>query len=477
MKNKNNKRLGTRTNIIISLIIICCLFAALSIYIIVFYANNYKRLSENSYNKQERTLEKTVLRGDIVSRDDQILAYSIQNEDGSQLRVYPFNNLFSHIVGYSELDKLGVEKIANYYLINTGDSAAQRANNASNSLLNKGYTVVTSIDVELQKIADDYLGTQKGAVIMTDVRTGEILALVSHPNFDPNSIGDLWDLYVEDDENSSLLNRVTQGKYPPGSTFKIFSSLEYYREKDRDLYNYNYDCNGCYVYDGYKISCYGGMSHGLLDFNSSFANSCNSSYTNIGMSLNRTEFSDTLYDLLFNNELPCDFAYNKSFALVDNSISDYLMMQTSIGQGSTSVSPYHLNLVTMAIANGGSLMKPFVITGIRNTNGYYVKTYSPDEYSRLMTKDEALFLTDIMKSVVEDGTGKRLKSEKYSAAGKTGSAEYDNNGNSHAWFTGFAPVDAPEVAVTIIIEGAGSGGQKAVPLAKELFDYYFDNQD
>ena len=150
------------------------------------------------------------------------------------------------------------------------------------------------------------------------------------------------------------------------------------------------------------------------------------------------------------------------------------MIQTSIGQGKTQITPIHLNMITCAIANKGTLMKPYVIDHVENDAGFVVKSFKPSSYGRLMTEEEAALLSGLMTSVVEKGTATNLKGLDYTAAGKTGSAEYNNvKGDSHAWFTGFAPVENPEVCVTIIVEGAGSGGDYAVPIARRLFDAYF----
>ena len=192
------------------------------------------------------------------------------------------------------------------------------------------------------------------------------------------------------------------------------------------------------------------------------------------MDLDRAAFAETLEDLLFNQELPLTLNYSKSTAAVSDELSTDEMMQTSIGQGKTQITPMHLNMITSAIANGGILMKPYVVERVENDAGNIVKSFKPNSYGRLITEEEATILTELMTAVVEEGTASKLKGLSYTAAGKTGSAEYNNvKGDSHAWFTGFAPVENPEVAVTIIVEGAGSGGDYAVPMARRIFDAYF----
>ena len=159
-------------------------------------------------------------------------------------------------------------------------------------------------------------------------------------------------------------------------------------------------------------------------------------------------------------------------------VSVYDVMQTSIGQGKTLMTPLHLNLITCAVANKGILMKPYLIDHIESADGKLVKAYKPEEYGRLMSETEAEILTELMAEVVRSGTARRkLGQMDYTAAGKTGSAEYNDDGECHAWFTAFAPVEDPQVAVTVILEGLGEGGDFAVPVARRLFDSYFRQQE
>ena len=169
-----------------------------------------------------------------------------------------------------------------------------------------------------------------------------------------------------------------------------------------------------------------------------------------------------------------DIIYSKSILDVDDSVSDDDMIQISIGQGKAQITPMHMNMITCAIANDGLLMKPRFIDRVLSANGSIIKIYDNEEYGRLLTAEESDVLTQLMVGVVNEGTATKLKTDAYQAAGKTGSAEYNGvKEDSHAWFTGFAPADDPEIAVTIIIEGIGSGGDYAAPIAKRIFDAYF----
>ncbi len=433
-----------------------------------------QELINNSYNGRQEIFAAQNTRGSIFAAGGQVLAETQTDADGNERRVYPYDNLFAHAVGYATNGRFGVEAAANYYLINSNAKLSDKVASDVAGSKYPGDSVVTTLDVGLQEVAAKSLGVYKGAIIVSEPSTGRILAMVSKPDFNPNEIDTLWDGLIQDKESTVLLNRVTQGLYPPGSTFKIVTALEYIRENPDSYRQYSYQCNGRYSSGQDTINCYHGSVHGHEDFTRSFAKSCNASFANIGMTLDRTRWGQTLDGLLFNQELPVSFAYNKSKLVVNADTSDSDILQASIGQGTTQITPLHLNMITCAIANGGTVMKPYLVDYVKNNEGTVIKQFSPDSYKELLTQTEAAALTELMTAVVESGTGTKLAGLTYTAAGKTGSAEFNNvKTDSHAWFTGFAPAQEPEVCVTIIIEGAGSGGDYAVPIAKRIFDEYF----
>ena len=453
------------------------LFAVLIIYLTYFTATSEQEMINNSYNSRQELLLSQNFRGTIYSRDGAVLAETVMDGTQNETRVYPYKNLFSHVVGYSTQGRMGVEALANYYLINTNISLSSKVANDMAGVKNPGDNVYTTLDVEIQEMADSLLGLYQGAVIVTEVKTGRVLAMVSHPDFDPNEIADIWDSLLQDEDSSVLVNRVTQGLYPPGSTFKIVTALEYIRQNSDTYESYAFNCPGYYSSGTSRINCYHGTNHGRVNFTTSFAKSCNASFANIGMSLDRDQFRKTLNDLLFDRELPMTLRYATSSVQITD-ITDGEMMQVSIGQGKTQITPVHLNMITCAIANDGLLMEPFFIDRVESAEGNVVKTFQPKAYGRLMTREEASILQEMMAAVVTEGTATRLDGQAYTAAGKTGSAEYNTvKEGSHAWFTGFAPAEDPEVCVTIIVEEAGSGGDYAVPMARRLFDCYFKEKE
>lgn len=472
-KKTSNKR---KQNI--PILVVTCLFitvfAGMMAYICHYSLTNKQELINNSYNGRQQILTAKNIRGTIYSGSGDVLARTVSDSQGEEMREYPYDNLFAHVVGYATNGRAGIEALGNYYLINSNAPLSEKVANDVAGDKYPGDDVYTTLDTQLQQVAYNALGVYKGAIVVTETATGKVLAMVSKPDYDPNQIDTIWESLVSDKESSILLNRVTQGLYPPGSTFKIITALEYIKENPDTYQNYSFNCSGSYSNGSDRINCYHGQSHGNEDFAMSFAKSCNSSFANIGLQLDRNLFSDTLDTLLFNQELPLVLNYSKSRIQVGEEASTADMMQVAIGQGTTGMTPMHLNMITNAIANDGTLMKPYIIEHVENSTGTVIKQFAPAAYKRLMSEEESAALKSLMQDVVEKGTASRLKGLSYTAAGKTGSAEYNSvKEDSHAWFTGFAPVENPEISVTIIIEGAGSGGDYAVPIAKRIFDEYF----
>ena len=339
---------------------------------------------------------------------------------------------------------------------------------------NFGDRVITTFNFELQKTAYDALGDYRGTVIALEPSTGKVLAMVSKPDFNPNDIETNWK-DISSGGSSVLLNRATQGLYPPGSTFKILTLLEYLREGN-DLENWTYECNGTYEEDGVTINCYHGKSHGTVDLKTAFAKSCNGAFAKMGMEMDRAKFMQTCNDLLFNTNLPIAFPSKQSSVEITEKSAAGTVMQTSIGQATTEVTPMHMALITAAIANGGNLMEPYFIESVENYKGEQVKKYMPSSYGKIMTAEESELLTTYMSETVLSGTASALQSERYTAAGKTGSAEYTTDKTrSHAWFVGFSDIETPDLVVCVIVEGAGAGSDYAVPIARKLFDSYYVN--
>lgn len=471
-KNGGNREIVILTYLMISLLL------ALAIYFGYYLILKSSTVINSTYNKRSNLLEKRITRGTIYSADKKALAETVSDDYGNTERQYPFGAMFVHTVGQYHHGKTGLELSENFNMLRSNINPIVKIANELKGERNPGDNIITTLNTALQKAAYDALGNYRGAVVVIEPDTGKLLAVVSKPDYDLENLDkDAWTALAENkDGESRLLNRATQGLYPPGSTFKILTVLEYMRENKKSN-NYQYDCSGKGIFDKVNIKCYGNSVHGLLDLKSSFAMSCNTSFANIGITVDKERFRKLCDSFLFNTELPVSIACKQSSFVIDDTSKDKDMPQTAIGQGKTMITPIHNAMITAAIANGGILMKPYLIDRRENAYSEVLSKTVPSEYGTLMSQKEAAQLTEYMRAVVEEGTGSGLKGANYQAAGKTGSAEYDSTGRTHAWFVGFAPVSHPKIAVSVLVEEAGSGGTYALPVAKAVFDEFFkDNK-
>lgn len=464
----------TNRNILLITYLMVGLFISMIGYFGYFLQVRGETVINNSYNARLDRFSDRIIRGELLSYDGRILARTEADEDGSERRVYPYGPLFAHSVGYSDHGKTGLEALANFYLLSSHMNLIEQTVNEFSGVKNIGDNVITTLDVDLQQTASDALGGRRGAVIVMEPDTGKILAMISRPEYDPNTLGADWDFLISgENTEAQLLNRSTQGLYPPGSTFKILTILEYIREHPDTWREYTFDCDGIYECGDYTISCYHGNVHGHQTLEQAFANSCNGAFAALGQELDAGAMHDLAEQLLFNQELPLSLAYSKGSFTMNTGADTWEILQTSIGQGNTQITPMHNAMITAAIANGGILMKPYLLERVESSAGEEVKQFLPESAGSLMTADEAEALSGLMRLVVTEGTGSAVRTDAYSVAGKTGSAEFETGRETHAWFTGFAPAESPRLAVTVVVEEAGSGGQVAAPIARSIFDRYF----
>lgn len=441
-------------------------------YLVYFHIFQSKDIINSPYNVRLDSMADRVVRGEIQDRNGNVLAKTEVADDGTEKRIYPYGCLYAHVVGYDSHGKSGLESTENFNLLTSNAFFMEQIIREFQERKNVGNNVITTLDSDIQKAAHDALGTSKGAVVVIEVSTGKILSLVSKPDFDPNEVASEWDALTTN-TNSVLWNRATQGAYAPGSVFKIVTTLAYMRENS-NYHNYHYDCTGEINHNGTVIHCAKNRKHGSEDLTTAFANSCNGAYSDIGLNLNYIKYKNTAKDLLFNSKLPCELPYVSSkFQLTEDSADSEIMM-TSIGQGKTQVSPYHMALIAAAIGNGGILMEPYMVDEVISYTGATVEKRMPKKYSKLMTSSEAAQLKQYMQAVVESGTGVALKNNTYSVAGKTGTAEYSSDKNkSHSWFMGFTNVENPDLAISVVVEEADKTGVSAVSIAKRVLDAYY----
>ena len=449
------------------------IFLSLIGYLVYFNVTQRETYLSDSHNTRQKDYAEKVVRGSILSSDGVTLARTDVDEEGNETRVYPYENMFAHVVGYLSKGSSGLEASENYQLLESHANPLEKLRNEFRDEKNMGDNVITTLNSHMQQIAYDALGDNRGAVIALEPDTGKVLVSVSKPSFNPNTIDENWDSLIADDESGVFLNRGLQGQYPPGSTFKIVTALAYLRQ-NQTVDGFSFDCVSEVTNGGYTIHCAGNEVHGQEDFYSAFANSCNSAFATIGLSLDKGSFQSLADTLYLNTRLDLELPTSRSSFSVDSSTADALMMQTAIGQGNTLVTPLEMALIASAVANDGVMMKPYFVDRVEAYDGTEVSQNSPEKLAEVMSSSEADKLTELMTGVVENGTARSLNDLGYNIASKTGSAEHgDMTEDTHSWFVGFSNAEDPDLVVAVIAESAGSGSSVAVPIARQVFQAYY----
>ena len=223
------------------------------------------------------------------------------------------------------------------------------------------------------------------------------------------------------------------------------------------------------------IHCASGKKHGEVDLEESFAESCNTSFANMMYDIDEDVFQSICDTALFNQELPIAYESMVSSFSIQESDIDALKTQTAIGQGNTLVSPLHMAMLAGAICNDGVLMRPQLIERVENYKEEVIEEVGFEEYGAIFTEAQADILSQYMQSTVEYGTASKLSSDNYTAYGKTGTAQVSSDiDDTNAWFVGYAEADGKEIAIAVIVEDSGYGSKYAVPIAKKVFDFYFE---
>lgn len=475
MKKKLENRKNNKS-IIVSTLIFVITFIAMAGYLIYFNLTQAESIINNSYNKRQGVLSRRTIMGSILSDDKTKLAVTNVDDDGNETRYYPYSGLFSHTIGYLNNGGYGLESLYGYYMLHSNQNFFEQIGNDLSGNRNTGDNVVTTLNVGLQKACYDALGSNRGAVIVMEPSTGKILAMVSKPDFDPNTLAANWSQITGEGSDSVLVNRATQGLYPPGSTFKLITMLEYLREHKNDYGQYHYICDGTYELGNNTINCVRTTAHGDVDLFSSLAVSCNCSFINIGLSLDLDRYKKTAEKMLFNKELPTNLEYNKSRFVLNGESSEWDIAQTSFGQGKTVITPFHLALITCTIANNGTLMEPYLVSSVESTNGMTVKKFKEEKYDTLITEKEASLLKKGMEQVVKDSFSWLFGGVEYTLAAKSGSAQYGTEGYEHSLYASFSPADNPEIAVVAVVEGGPQRNTTAAEVTKQIYDYYYSNK-
>ncbi len=459
--------------IISVLIVIGISFIGLIGYMSYFQVFEAESVRMNSYNKRLWINEENILRGSIIDRNGNVLAYS-EKQDDQMRRIYKYGSLYSHIIGYSyrEYGKAGLELVYNNQLLNINENSAidEIINIVAPNTI--GNNLELTIDHGTQEKARALLKGKKGALVAMNPANGEIYAMVSVPDFNVKNLKDDWGT-ISEDTNSPLLNRATQGLYAPGSSFKVISSAAILNSLDLEK---SYTCTGTATIDGYEFKDYQDGGHGDLDLSQALIESCNTYFTTKSIDVGDDLLRSTAEAFMFNKSIPFDMPVKTSSYPTDK-LGDTSLAASAIGQGKVLTTPLNMAMVASGVANNGNIVKPILVKQILSPNGKVIKLSRPEIISQAVDSLKANEIKEMMIGVVREGTGRKASIKNVQVAGKTGTAE-NASGKSHAWFIGFAPASDPKIAIAVVLEEEGStGGTSAAPIARDLIIYGLNNID
>ncbi|CAA9488496.1 MAG: Cell division protein FtsI [Peptidoglycan synthetase] [uncultured Solirubrobacteraceae bacterium] len=459
-------------------VLVCILFAGLVGWTSRWTVFEAEDLRDNSLNRRELLEEQRIKRGPIRARDGTVLAGSEARPGGTYRRRYPLGNVFSHPVGYSYLSvgRSAIEQAKNDELVGQDDDLT----NVVDQLAGKepaGDELITTLDVNAQRVALDALGDNRGAVVAIEPQTGEIRVMASKPTFDPNELNDARDTKAL--SNGSALNRTTQGQYPPGSTFKVLTAVA---AIDSGRYEKDSRVSGKSPkqISGAPLNNFGNKDWGTIPLTTALTNSVNTVWGEVAEKLGKETMQRYMERFGFLKRVEVDLPAEerassgvrvpnrKRFVEPTSDLVD--IGRVAIGQGGLLATPLQMAMVASAVANEGTLMKPTLTDRVRDIDGRTKDDGDPEELEEVMKPETARDVGDMMASVVREGTGTAAALDGIAIAGKTGTAEIDVARNiNQPWFIGFAPRDNPKIAIAVTIERSqGQGGTVAAPIAKKV---------
>lgn len=444
------------------LLILFGLTAAYFCYSVYFYGG---RWIANPYNPRITSGKQNVVMGSVTDRDGTVLAYTDETGARQYHRSEETRMAVSQVLGDSGGKvSTGVDTFHAQYLLGFKAGVMERLADAFTGTTMRGDDVRLTISERLSRyISEQFPSGKRGAVVVLNYKTNEILAMVSMPQFDPADM----DSALEDEAAGALINRATQGLYPPGSTFKIVT-LSSALQNLPDLDDFAFACTGYYPVGNYSVTEQ--SSHGVQGLSDAFAHSCNTTFAALSQELGYTMLGDTAEKLGFNENFMFSdlIVYNSSYPIDDLSAED--LAWSAIGQGRVLATPLHMALLSASIANGGVMNEPRLIASIHTAQGGARALPMHAAGKRVMPEEVAKRIEREMIKAVRTGTGTRAALDNgYVVAGKTGSAEAsdDKSIESHAWFVGYITNDNAPYAVCVLVEHGGSGGSVAAPLARK----------
>jgi peptidoglycan glycosyltransferase len=479
---------GTLTRLFLALAIA---YAALAGGLGYWQVIEASRLTSDPLNPLVLLAARQAPRGTIYASDGTVLARNVGTDD-DPLRDYPYP-VVAPVVGYRStiFGAAGLERTYDAQL--TGLLTLRAGDDLLRKFRAQPYNpsaVYTSINIELQQAAAQLLGNQRGAVVAIEPATGRVLALVSSPTFDPNQVvgsgGRRYVAALQAQTDSPLLNRATQGLYVPGSVFKIVTAMAALGSgsvtPQTTYEDQPQESEDGFLVEGFRIRDAPRrvqLDH-PLDFYEATEVSSNVWYAHAGLDTGPENLLSWASRVGFGQRIPFELPTSPSqvnggdgplFGFRDR----VELANAAYGQAELLVTPLQMALVASAVANDGFLARPKLVDELRAEDGS-VTRLDPQGWGQIVDFGTAQLITDAMQLAVEGPFGEDIagaaKVPGVPTAGKSGTAQLGGDAEPHSWFIGFAPADAPRIAIAVIVEGGGAGAQRAVPMAGQLMADY-----
>jgi penicillin-binding protein A len=445
--------------------LVLVLFGVLVVFTSRWTVFEAEALRENPNNRRVLFAEQLIKRGIIRAADGTVLAGNRPLGDDRYGRRYPTGPLFSHPVGFTSLDRgrIGLEE---YY----NDALTGRRSDAIGAIerlfgpRDVGDDLRTTLSPSAQEVAYDALGGRPGAVVAMDVETGAVRVMAATPTFDP-----------DDPANAETFNRATQGRFPPGSTFKTVTAAAAIDSGRFEPGSQVSGENGK-VISGTPLNNAGGEDFGTVDLTFALTQSINTVWAEVGETLGKETMGEYMERFGFYEDPPLDYPDEQMVPSGEYGPRGRLLRPTSdqidvgrmaIGQDKLLATPLQMASVAQTIGNGGLRMEPRLVERVIDPDGRTIDEPLPDEAERVMSEDSANAVAEMMRNVVREGTGTAAALEGVDVAGKTGTAEIDiARGINTLWFIGFT--DRVAVAAVVERQQGGFGGTVAAPIARQV---------
>jgi peptidoglycan glycosyltransferase len=466
---------------------IVVLFAILVGFTSYWSVFDAKNLKAQEANKRPLFEQQQIRRGRILAADGTVIARSVPKGHGAELRYvrrYPEGALFGHPIGYSFVEQ--------------GDSEFERFHNDElvgeesefGSILDQltgknqeGDDVATNLDLNAQRIAlEDLQEAGFGAVVAIEPQSGRVEVMASNAPYDPNRVPYELTRLNKNKVEAPLVNRATQGQYPPGSTFKVVTAAAGL-ESGTITPETTIDAPGTIVDEGHELNNDFNQNFGPITLDTALTNSVNTWFGQLGQQVGQDKLFETMEKFGFNTTPPIDLpsdevydsgVYSEGHLLRRNDPVD--LARVAIGQERLLATPLQMAMVAAAVANRGHLMAPQIWSRVIDPDGRVVKKLDPSEFSQPVSEKTAEELTTAMEGVVNEGTGTNAAIPGVPVAGKTGTAETPGNeacgggaDENQAWFIGFAPANDPKIAIAASVECTTKfGNDVAAPIFRDV---------